>query len=193
MIYCEKCFRENRDGTLFCDQCGTSLLPGSAVAAALAPLVDPHASPGKSRLTPAQMPRTDMTPATPPRIQHQLASQDGAQHSGTGAPLRRIRLRLTNGKAFELVGKSTYLIGRYDAAAGQIPDVDLTEWNGAACGVSRRHALLHVEADGVYIEDLESLNETVRNNYRLLPHQLYPLEDGDELRLGSISLLVVLS
>lgn len=192
MIFCEKCFQENRDGTVFCEHCGTSLLSGGAIAAAVA---SPGAPPAhsKGRRTFPQIPRTDVTPATPPRIQGQLAVNAATQTSGPGTTLRRIRLRLTNGKAFELAGKSSYLIGRYDAAADTIPDVDLSEWNGAASGVSRRHALLHVEPDGVYIEDLESLNETIRNNFRLLPHQRYPLADGDELRLGSISLLIVLS
>lgn len=192
MIYCEKCFQENRDGTVFCEHCGTSLLMGGAVAD-VAPTPDAPIAGGKNRTTPPQMPRTDMTPATPPRILRHLSDQDPAQSSGAGIAVRRIRLRLTNGKAFELTGKSTYLIGRYDAAEERIPDVDLTEWNGAASGVSRRHAILHVQTDGVYIEDLESLNETILNNFRLLPRQKYPLADGDELRLGSISLLVVLS
>lgn len=184
MIFCEKCFRENRDGTLFCERCGTSLLSGGSAAVAVAPNIN--------RITPPQLPRTDITPATPPRIQHQLADERGAGQP-VGATVRRIRLRLTNGKAFELTGKSSYLIGRYDAAAEVIPDIDLTEWNGAACGVSRRHARIHVDESGVTIEDLESLNETIRNGFRLLPYQRYPLSDGDELRLGSISLLVVLS
>lgn len=185
MIFCEKCFRENRDGTLFCEQCGTSLLPGSAVASAVVPRIN--------RSTPPQLPRTDLTPATPLLIPDQLANgQNGAAHP-SDVIVRRIRLRLTNGKAFELTGKSSYLIGRFDAAAARIPDVDLAEWNGAACGVSRRHAMLHVNDRGVFVEDLESLNETIRNGFRLLPHQRYPLSDGDELRLGSISLLVVLS
>jgi pSer/pThr/pTyr-binding forkhead associated (FHA) protein len=58
--------------------------------------------------------------------------------------------------------------------------------------VSRQHAAIHVEPEGVFIEDLESLNETIRNGYRLLPRQRYPLTDGDELRLGSIVVLVVI-
>lgn len=190
MIFCEKCFAENRDGTLYCEHCGTSLLPGSAIASAIAPSPGPNLN----RVTPPQVPRTDLTPATPPRIQRELSSGTAAGRApNPGGTTRRIRLRLTNGKAFELAGKSSYLIGRYDAANEQIPDVDLSEWNGAACGVSRRHALIHADADGVFIEDLESLNETIRNGFRLLPHQRYPLSDGDDLRLGSITLLVVLS
>jgi pSer/pThr/pTyr-binding forkhead associated (FHA) protein len=110
-----------------------------------------------------------------------------------GSVKQRVRLRLTNGKTFELAGKTIYLVGRRDPETGATPDVDLADFNGAASGVSRQHAAIHVDRGGVFIEDLESLNETVRNGYRLLPRQRYPLGDGDELRLGSIMLLVVIS
>ncbi len=97
------------------------------------------------------------------------------------------------GKTFELAGKSRYVVGRRDPETQSVPDVDLAEFNGAASGVSRVHAAVHVEPEGVFIEDLESLNETIRNGYRLLPRQRYPLGDGDELRMGSITLIVVIS
>lgn len=230
MMRCNQCRHELPDGSLFCDACGASLLPGAPDSSNAAPHalarvrgIDPtslgraEASAGANigaasvkgpgglswirHTTPPQLPRTDLTPATPlpaqPRPQagagslHMLQS-DQQKHSDGAATRRRVRLRLMNGKAFELAGKLDYVIGRRDPN-GQMPDVDLTDWNGAACGVSRQHAAIHISADGVSVEDLESLNETIRNGYRLLPHQRYPLEDGDELRLGSIALLVVIS
>jgi hypothetical protein len=103
----------------------------------------------------------------------------------------RVRLRLTNGRAFELAGRTTYVIGRRDSS-GLTPDVDLADWNGAAGGVSRRHALIHIIGATAYIEDLQSRNSTVRNGSRLLPGRRYPLVDGDRLRLGLIELFVVL-
>ncbi|HLJ81587.1 MAG TPA: FHA domain-containing protein [Ktedonobacterales bacterium] len=193
MLQCQKCFHELPDGTMFCDVCGTSLLSGAP-----APKSD-AASAGvfeSYRVTPSQLPRTDMTPATPPRAFGN--ARGGMEQTRTDggirvATSRRIRLRLSNGKTFELTGKSDYLIGRRDHRLERQPDVDLTDWNGAAYGVSRQHAMIYVTEDGIWIEDLESLNETIRNEYRLMPRQRYPLEDGDELRLGSITLLVVLS
>jgi len=100
---------------------------------------------------------------------------------------------MTNGKTFELSGKSSYLVGRRDVSARIFPDVDLSDWNGAASGVSRCHASIHVTPSGVFVEDLERLNETHRNGYRLLAKQRYPLVDGDELRLGAVTLLIVIS
>jgi len=230
MMRCNQCRHELPDGSLFCDACGASLLPGAPDPSNGTPNAparvdgsDPASLPraehfasangaagqikGPGGLSwirptmPPQLPRTDVTPATPlPAQPRQQASFGGAfshqsdahAHGGVATTQLRIRLRLMNGKAFELAGKQDYIIGRRDPN-GKMPDVDLTDWNGAASGVSRQHAAIHVTAEGVSIEDLESLNETIRNGYRLLPRQRYPLQDGDELRLGSIALLVVIS
>lgn len=192
MLLCQKCFHELPDGTMFCDACGTSLLSNAPASK------DGEASAGTSvnyRMTPSHLPRTDLTPATPPQA---LGGSHSAGHTPSNgrasvATGRRIRLRLSTGKTFELRGQADYLIGRSDPRLERMPDVDLTEWNGAANGVSRQHAMIYVAEDGIWIEDLESLNETVRNDYRLMPRQRYPLADGDRLRLGSITLLVVIS
>lgn len=192
MLYCQKCFHEMPEGTMFCDVCGTSLL-----SSAPAPK-DSTSSAGISvsyRVTPSQLARTDLTPATPPRALGSIQAQGLATtgEKAAGLATRRVRLRLSNGKTFELSGKSDYLIGRRDPQLERMPDIDLTDWNGAACGVSRQHAMIYVTNDGVWVEDLESLNETIRNEFRLMPRQRYPVVDGDELRLGSINLLVVIS
>jgi pSer/pThr/pTyr-binding forkhead associated (FHA) protein len=99
---------------------------------------------------------------------------------------------MESGYVFELAGKSEYLLGRRDSQAGLTPDVDLTDWNGAASGVSRKHANLHVEDGVVFIEDLGSRNETVRNNTRLLSGKRYRLSNGDVIQLGVISLAVTI-
>jgi pSer/pThr/pTyr-binding forkhead associated (FHA) protein len=240
MIYCQRCLHELPDGTIFCDVCGTSLLPespypsiltppsrrpeapfpevgapapsrpvGQAYAASVpgwsrpeSPFPEADILP-KQRGSPAPL-ATDLTPSTPPRTIRR-AEADEQAHVATDAGVTpgripsasgghlRLRLRLTTGKTFELAGKPRYLIGRRDPETHSSPDVDLADFNGAASGVSRQHAALHVASEGVFIEDLESLNETIRNGYRLLPRQRYPLADGDELRLGSITLLVVIS
>lgn len=137
-----------------------------------------------------------MTPATPPRTlpRTQSVGKRSGEHLKPGeAAAPRIRLRLSSGKTFELKGKQRYVIGRRDAQQHVQPEVDLEDWNGAAMGVSRQHAAIHVTPEGVFIEDLESLNETILNNCRLLPHQRYPLSDGEQLRLGSVMLWVVIS
>jgi len=94
---------------------------------------------------------------------------------------------------FELSGQNTYLVGRRDVEAHLFPDVDLHSWDGADAGVSRRHLIIRVTGNSVSIEDLESRNSTLVNGYRLFPQQQYPLVDGDEIRLGDITLLVTIT
>lgn len=184
MLHCQKCFHELPDGTLFCDVCGTSLLAE--------PTLPPPSTPGIKYATPSHVPHIQVTPATP------IASYPSSDHvphypSAPNAPVfKRVRLRLSTGRTFELTGKTEYLIGRNDPRIAQQPDVDLTNFKGADSGVSRQHAKIYITEEGVFIEDLESLNETIRNGYRLMARQWYPLADGDELRLGSITLVVAL-
>lgn len=210
MIYCQKCLHEQPEGTVFCDKCGTSLLTGAPHGGIDTPPTPLEHTPP----IPLVQREGDLTPANPlPTLravpqrgkatmaQPRIVPQRYAQPAPMPAPevstksdvSKRVRLRLTNGKTFELSGKAEYLIGRRDPELKIVPDVDLADWNGAASGVSREHAAIYVGPDGVFIEDRESLNETIRNSFRLLPRQLYPLKDGDELRLGSITMLVVIS
>lgn len=88
-----------------------------------------------------------------------------------------------------LQGKDDYLIGRDDGTR-KTPDVDLASVDGLTAGVSRVHLMIHTRPNGVFVEDLESRNLTVHNGYRLAPQQWYPLHDGDELKLGAITLYV---
>jgi hypothetical protein len=176
MIYCQKCLHVSPDGSMFCDQCGTSLL------------INPQRTP--PQLQAASPP----TPAVPAHVPVGYGLDTKKNELASGALNRpRVRLRLSTGHTFQLSGKTEYLIGRRDEKEHIYPDVDLADYNGAAHGVSRRHALIYVEADGVFIEDQQSRNETIRGGFRLLPFQRYQLQDGDELRLGNIVLLVVIS
>ena len=109
---------------------------------------------------------------------------------GMDAAPKCVWVILTGGQTFELAGKTQYLIGRRDPANNVMPDIDLTNWYGAAKGVSRVHASLYITSIGVFVEDLESRNETMRNEDRLLPRQRYALKDGDVLRLGQMVLHV---
>ena len=78
------------------------------------------------------------------------------------------------GETFELAGEQTRV--------GRSPDADVFLDDVT---VSRNHALLVRRRDGVYIDDLGSLNGTYINRRRIESHKL---EDGDELQIGKYKL-----
>ena len=82
------------------------------------------------------------------------------------------------------------VIGRRNVETGEVPDVDLDEYGAREQGVSRQHAMIVLEADGLKVMDLGSANHTFINGQRLITHQARILRDGDELRLGRLVIRV---
>jgi pSer/pThr/pTyr-binding forkhead associated (FHA) protein len=78
------------------------------------------------------------------------------------------------GETFLVEGEQTR-IGRSPEAEVFLDDVT----------VSRNHALLVRRRDGIYIDDLGSLNGTYVNRRRIESHKL---QDGDELQVGKYKL-----
>src|SRR5262249_46484609 len=144
---------------------GPSEIPSMPLTPSPAPMPRKPAARRRVAAQPRNLPpfveATELTPATPPQIMPLPFKANAAWQAVSFADMegtpQRVRLRLTNGKAFELKGKAEYLIGRRDLGSNIVPDVDLADWNGAASGVSREHAALYVGPDGVFIEDRESL------------------------------------
>ena len=79
-----------------------------------------------------------------------------------------------SGEAFNLVGERN-TIGRSPEAEVFLDDVT----------VSRNHALLVRRRDGLYVDDLGSLNGTYVNRRRIESHRL---QNGDELQVGKYKL-----
>ncbi len=82
------------------------------------------------------------------------------------------------------------IIGRRNIETGEIPDIDLEEYGAREQGVSRQHAMIVRETDGLKVMDLGSANHTFINGQRLIMHQARILRDGDELRLGRLVIRV---
>ena len=78
------------------------------------------------------------------------------------------------GEVFNVAGEKM-TIGRSPEAEVFLDDVT----------VSRNHALLVRRSDGLFIDDLGSLNGTYVNRRRIESHKL---EDGDELQVGKYKL-----
>jgi pSer/pThr/pTyr-binding forkhead associated (FHA) protein len=88
--------------------------------------------------------------------------------------------------------KSHIVLGRRKTPDDTFVTVDLATVNAHELGVSRHHAVIHLEVGGVVtIEDLGSTNGTFVNDARLVAGQPAPLRSGDELRLGKMTILFV--
>jgi hypothetical protein len=90
-------------------------------------------------------------------------------------------------------GKSEILLGRTDPVRNIYPDVDLTLHGGELNGVSRMHARLEMQGNEITIEDLNSTNYTFLNRQKLEPGQRYPIQSGDEIRLGLLRMEYLVS
>ncbi|MBN1284291.1 MAG: FHA domain-containing protein [Anaerolineae bacterium] len=81
-------------------------------------------------------------------------------------------------------------LGRSDLRTGLFVDIDLTPFDATKLGVSRRHAVLDWDEDGVTIQDLGSANGTLLNGHHLEPDFRRIVCDGDEIMLGKLALRV---
>lgn len=171
MICCQQCQNKNLSSAQFCDECGGAL-PGLAETA----LVPPPPSFLCEDLKPV--------PARPISPISRLFEDDEEVHVAIGMNARLLLVIAgRTGKEFFLT-KSEMLIGRWDAARGIFPDVDLDDADQET-KVSRRHARIFNQNNQYWIEDLGSLNGTVINRqHRLQRGQPYLLKDGDEIIVG---------
>src|SRR5688572_5995544 len=81
-----------------------------------------------------------------------------------------------------------YIVGRTDESSDFTPDIDLATLGGREHGVSRRHAALVRYRGTTHILDLNSVNGTFLNGKRLIPDTPYPMNEGDDLKFGNLSL-----
>jgi pSer/pThr/pTyr-binding forkhead associated (FHA) protein len=94
-------------------------------------------------------------------------------------------LELEDGQRFEL-DREEVILGRSDPVDQIEPDVDLSFYGGFEQGVSRRHAIITVDANGYVLEDLGSTNGTVVNREKLSPGMPVNLVEGDVIHLGKM-------
>lgn len=127
-------------------------------------------------------PRARMMPATPSRV----------APIPEGPPPWRIIIQIS-GQVHQQVGlevRDKILIGRAAPNTDQQPELDLNPYGGADNGVSRRHAMITLIDQCLFVSDLGSTNGTKLNGFLLPPDQQFRLRDGDELRLGTMRLII---
>ena len=108
------------------------------------------------------------------------------------------RLVVTNGQFTGrefVLGEGMNVIGRVDAEAGFVPNIDLESVDVDA-KVSRRHAQIEFFPQGneIAVQDLGSLNGTyLQGGQKLTPELKAELHNGDEILIGNIILRLVLN
>ena len=200
---CTSCQAPLVPGSAFCDNCGAAqpqprptqheeppTLPGPAAPIAPAgeePAVDPFAvtniSGGPSPLPPPlPVEAPPSRPVTPPPA---MPPPPPAQPT----IMPHLVVQASRTSLYLPPGITEATIGREDVASSNFPEIDLNPYGGVEGGVSRRHARLRWQQGQWMVEDLQSVNYTFVNRQKLSPGTPYPLQDGDELRLGRVVLL----
>jgi len=210
MIICPSCRAAHVQGTLFCEQCGTSLMGVAPTddlgqptgAGGFATLEESSApsgngsapaaadSPSKSISEPLTGKPGEESPSTMPLSNMQ--ERDTGRLAIGSVPTRLRVLVLNTGRLTDWIDGAVLHVGRTDRSANVFPDIDLEADGGQNAGVSRRHVRISRQPDGYYLEDLGSINGSFLNRRRLSPGNPTELKDGDEVRLGNIVLRIVL-
>ena len=166
MIECPACKHQEFVGALFCGECGTRLVRLSS-----SPTL--------------QVPRDRID-------QEASVTKPGTQDVPELEPGAVLGLRVVStGAVLSLVGRDSYTLGRVIPTEAIIPDIDLASFRANDHGVSRIHAEIRLDVDGVRLIDLESANGTLVNGKRLSPQDPTQIRQGDIIQLGSLSLQLI--
>ena len=118
-----------------------------------------------------------------------VPKSESAQLSGE----KRRLLLAVPGTTFKPIGleiMGNIVIGR--GGGEQKIDLDLTDLGATNKGVSRRHAIMQIISNLLYISDAGSTNGTYLNGNRIAFGTVMPVEDGDVISFGSLHLKIIL-
>jgi hypothetical protein len=210
MIKCSECGYENMDGLDYCDGCGAKLAAAAGSSAAAAPAAapatettppEPTAESIDGKATPSlaadakpdgETPTTEVPKSDAPtgEIKPEAApSTDAAAGAPFKAKLSVVRGG-RKGQEFPLEDGNN-LVGRWDPETGSFPEVDL-DADDPEAKISRKHALIRIDAGKITIEDIGSLNGTYVNRQpRLSPGSPAEIKSGDEVIIGKTFLKLV--
>jgi hypothetical protein len=213
MIKCSECGYENMDGLDYCDGCGAKLAAAAGSSAAAAPAAapatettppEPTAESIDGKATPSlaadakpdgETPTTEVPKSDAPtgEIKPEAAPASAPSTAAAGAPFKA-KLSVVRGgrkgQEFPLEDGNN-LVGRWDPETGSFPEVDL-DADDPEAKISRKHALIRIDAGKITIEDIGSLNGTYVNRQpRLSPGSPAEIKSGDEVIIGKTFLKLV--
>lgn len=221
MIKCGECGYENMDGLDYCDGCGAKLAAGAGSSApagggsgAAAPGAEsaaqtppaPSTDSIDAKATPSlaadakpdgDMPTTETKPESEaPTGEIKPEAEPETAPSATAAAGAPFKAKLAvvrggrKGQEFPLE-EGNNLVGRWDPETGSFPEVDL-DADDPEAKISRKHALIRIDAGKITIEDIGSLNGTYVNRQpRLSPGSPAEIKTGDEVIIGKTFLKLV--
>jgi hypothetical protein len=120
----------------------------------------------------------DPTNIPEPTIDIDLIPEDGLAISIAGT-LKPFYLRI----------QKEFVIGRKLEKTSET-FLDLSRLDGFNMGISRQHLMIRRAEAGYEVIDLSTTNGTWMNGDRLVPERPYPLQNGAQLRLGRLRLLI---
>jgi len=136
-----------------------------------------------SRSVTRQMAIADLAEGTP--LRRRTPPKIGAVRSAKAKTTPVLEI-LADGQVerLPLEGAET-VVGRVDPDTHAAPGIDLTPYDPQQ-SVSRRHAVIRIDNGATSLEDLQSSNKTRLGGSFLPPGEPEPLQDGDEIRFGSV-------
>ncbi|MFZ4813232.1 MAG: FHA domain-containing protein [Phototrophicaceae bacterium] len=126
-----------------------------------------------------EQPSASPPPATGELEGDDRVPQEAALEIGHGSNRQRLALDFA-------IGQLTVGRGEKD----QADLINLTPFEGFQQGVSRRHATLSRQPNGIYIEDLDTTNGTRINGFMLRPSKAYRLRNNDEIEFGRLRTVI---
>lgn len=154
---CTYCGAHYRSGTLFCEDCGQSLILADT---------EPLTLPARKMKAISEVMETRVKRVS---VEDPLYLYvRGSQNPIVLNPWNRL------------------VVGRSDANAARKPDLDLTPFGALEKGVSRIHAMFEQIESSPAIIDMNSSNGVCINGEQIHPGQPYILHDGDELHFGEL-------
>ncbi|MDJ1182651.1 FHA domain-containing protein [Roseofilum casamattae] len=202
---CPNCGARVQQDATFCGQCGFALHPTSSPDPAIPveetqleipPLVEPEPLVAPEPILQTESPETEI-PETEieldPIASERLTQSESAARANPATALQietASLVHIATGEAIELPNHQSVLyIGKPNT---QIPpDIDVSGFPHADV-VSRIHAVLRIEGETYYIEDLGSSNGTYINHLPLPKGNRQLLKGGDRVTLGKNDLVTFL-
>lgn len=163
-ITCPSCYRENDNDAKICVYCGE-------------PLVDVVTEVASTR----SLDDTDFEEGTPKWGSARFNARTNLLLGVEG------EVRTFTYDAEEIL---ELVMGREDPKTGEAPHINLSMFDAVEKGVSRRHAAIIRKDGSLYLVDNDSANGTFLNGQRLVANQPRVLRDGDDIRLGHLTIRI---